>query len=73
VKDIAVIAYTFGSTGSPLLTPLSHYNLASNALQLRHWLPESRPGDERFLAQQQFASPYGLTGVMHPAYTSVQR
>lgn len=67
LDDVAVIAYTYGSTGTPLPAPLTHRNLASNALQLRHWLPEARPGDERFLAQQSFASAYGLTCVLHLA------
>ncbi|WP_338846024.1 alpha/beta fold hydrolase [Massilia sp. W12] len=67
LDDIAVIVYTWGSTGPALPAPLSHRNLASNALQLRHWLPEARPGDERFLALQSFASAYGLTGVLHLA------
>lgn len=67
VRDVAAIAYTYGSTGTPLPVPLTHRNLAANALQLRHWLPESRPGDERFLAHQPFASAYGLTGLLHLA------
>ncbi len=67
VDDVAVIAYTYGTSGTPLPVPLTHRNLAANALQLRHWLPESRPGDERFLAQQPFASAYGLTGLLHLA------
>lgn len=67
VDQVAVLAYTFGSTGTPLPVPLTHRNLASNALQLRHWLPEARPGDERFLAQQSFASAYGLTCIVHLA------
>jgi long-chain acyl-CoA synthetase len=65
MDDVAVIAYTHGSTGAPLAVPLTHRNLASNALQLRHWLPESRPGDERFLAQQPLSSAYGLTALLH--------
>lgn len=65
VEDMAVIAYTFGTGGKSLPVPLSHRNLAANALQLRHWLPESRPGEERFLAQQALSSPYGLTGLLH--------
>ncbi len=65
VEDVAVIVYTFGTTGTPLPVPLSHQNLAANALQLRHWLPESRPGDERFLAQQPLSTAYGLTGLLH--------
>ena len=65
VEDVAVIAYTYGTGGTPLPVPLTHRNLAANALQLRHWLPESRPGDERFLAQQALSSAYGLTGLLH--------
>ncbi len=34
---------------------------------MRHWLPEARPGDERFLAQQPFYSAYGLTCIVHLA------
>jgi long-chain acyl-CoA synthetase len=67
VQDVAAIAYTYGTSGTPLPVPLTHKNLASNALQLRHWLPESRPGDERFLAHQPFSSAYGLTGLLHLA------
>jgi long-chain acyl-CoA synthetase len=67
VGDTAAIAYTYGTSGTALPVPLTHRNLASNALQLRHWLPESRPGDERFLAHQPFASAYGLTGLLHLA------
>ncbi|HEX8955578.1 MAG TPA: alpha/beta fold hydrolase, partial [Burkholderiaceae bacterium] len=67
VGDVAAVAYTYGTSGTALPVPLTHRNLASNALQLRHWLPESRPGDERFLAHQPFASAYGLTGLLHLA------
>lgn len=65
VEATAAIVYTFGTGGAPMPVPLSHRNLAANALQLRHWLPESRPGDERFLAQQVFSSAYGLSGLLH--------
>ncbi|HEY5800981.1 MAG TPA: AMP-binding protein, partial [Burkholderiaceae bacterium] len=65
VDDVAVLAYTFGSTGPAMPVPLTHRNLAANALQLRHWLPESRPGDERFLAQQPLAGAYGVTCLLH--------
>ncbi|MEC5218271.1 long-chain acyl-CoA synthetase [Actimicrobium sp. GrIS 1.19] len=67
IGQIAVIVYTWGNGGNGLPVPLSHGNLASNALQLRHWLPESRPGDERFLAQQPLSTAYGLTGLLHLA------
>ncbi|CAN5245089.1 hypothetical protein BH11PSE11_BH11PSE11_39090 [soil metagenome] len=64
-EDRAVIAYTHGTSGTALPVSLTHFNLAANALQLRHWLPESRPGDERFLAHQPLSSTYGLTGLLH--------
>ena len=65
VDNIAVIVYSYGRSGTPLPIPLTHRNLSANALQLRHWLPEARPGAERFLAQQPLSLAYGLTGLMH--------
>lgn len=65
VDNLAAIVYSYGRSGTPLPIPLTHRNLASNALQLRHWLPEARPGAERFLAQQPFSLAYGLTGLLH--------
>lgn len=65
VENVASIVYSYGRSGPPLPIPLTHRNLASNALQLRHWLPESRPGAELFLAQQPLSLAYGLTGLLH--------
>jgi len=65
VENVAAIVYSYGRSGTPLPIPLTHRNLAANALQLRHWLPESRPGAERFLAQQPLSLAYGLTGLLH--------
>jgi long-chain acyl-CoA synthetase len=65
VENPATIVYSYGRSGTPLPIPLTHRNLASNALQLRHWLPEARPGAERFLVQQPLSLAYGLTGLMH--------
>ncbi|MBP6087984.1 MAG: alpha/beta fold hydrolase [Polaromonas sp.] len=51
VDDIAVIQYTSGAgEHAAKAVSLSHRNLVANALQIRHWLPESRVGDERILA-----------------------
>ena len=64
--DLAVIQYTSGTTGSrPTGVMLSHANLAANALQMRHWLPEARPGDERVLAVLPFSHSYGLTACLN--------
>jgi len=65
VENLAAIVYSYGRSGMPLPIPLTHRNLAANALQLRHWLPEARPGAERFLVQQPLSLAYGLTGLMH--------
>jgi len=65
VEHVAAIVYSYGRSGPSLPIPLTHRNLAANALQLRHWLPESRPGAERFLAQQPLSLAYGLTGLLH--------
>jgi long-chain acyl-CoA synthetase len=63
---LAVIAYTSGTSGaSPAGVMLTHANLAANALQLRHWMPDARPGDERLLAVVPFSHAYGITGCVH--------
>jgi len=68
MHDLAVIAYTSGTTGCvPAGVMLTHLNLAANALQLRHWMPEIRPGDERLLAVVPFSHSYGITGCVNIA------
>ncbi|HEY4372109.1 MAG TPA: alpha/beta fold hydrolase [Burkholderiales bacterium] len=66
VEDLAVIAYTSGTTGAaPAGVMLTHANLAANALQLRHWAPEMRAGVERILAVVPFSHAYGLTACVN--------
>ncbi len=89
IGDLAVIAYTSGTSGTtggttstapggavagsatdasadmPGGVMLTHAALAANALQLRHWSPELRPGDERILAAVPFSHAYGLTGCLN--------
>jgi long-chain acyl-CoA synthetase len=65
LDDQAVFVYSSGRSGVSRPIALSHRNLASNALQLRHWLPESRPGEERFLAEQPLSLAFGLSGLLH--------
>ena len=65
-RDLAVIQYTSGTSGArPQGVMLTHANLAANALQMRHWVPEARPGDERILAVLPFAHSYGLTACLN--------
>ena len=71
ITDLAVIAYTSGTTADAsestigLGVMLTHANLAANALQLRHWAPELRPGDERILCAVPFSHSYGLTACIN--------
>jgi long-chain acyl-CoA synthetase len=68
MESLAVIAYTSGTTGTlPAGVMLTHANLAANALQLRHWTPEIRPGDERVLAVVPFSHAYGISGCVNLA------
>jgi long-chain acyl-CoA synthetase len=66
VGDLAVIAYTSGTTGGvPAGVMLTHANLAANALQLRHWAPEMRAGVEKVLAVIPFSHAYGITACVN--------
>jgi long-chain acyl-CoA synthetase len=67
VDDLAVIHYTSGSGDTPpKAVCLSHGNLTANALQVRHWLPESRVGDERILAVGGIANSLSATVNLAP-------
>jgi long-chain acyl-CoA synthetase len=63
-SDLAVIAYTGGTTSMPKGVMLTHYNLVANALQTRHWLPNAKDGKERFLCVLPFSHSYGLTTAL---------
>jgi long-chain acyl-CoA synthetase len=72
--ELAVIAYTGGTTAEPKGVMLSHDNLAANAMQIRAWLGEEasqgapkRSKFERFLCVLPFAHSYGLmTALVAP-------
>jgi long-chain acyl-CoA synthetase len=63
-EDLAVIAYTSGTTDSPKGVMLTHRNLVANALQVRHWVSDLREGRERFLCVLPFSHSYGLTTAL---------
>jgi long-chain acyl-CoA synthetase len=67
VDDPAIITYT-GGTGDTPPKPvcLSHRNLTANALQIRHWVPELRPGDERIVAVGTLAAGFALPFNLAP-------
>jgi long-chain acyl-CoA synthetase len=64
-RDIAVLLYTGGTTGTPKGVCLSHHNLYANTLQSALGLPSLVPGAERVLAVIPFFHAFGLTAVMN--------
>jgi long-chain acyl-CoA synthetase len=64
-RDVAVLQYTGGTTGTPKGAMLTHYNLVANALQCLRWFPESVPGEERVLAVLPFFHVFAMTVVLN--------
>jgi long-chain acyl-CoA synthetase len=62
--DLAVIAYTGGTTDVPKGVMLTHRNLVANALQFRHWVPDLKEGKEIYLCVLPFSHSYGLTAAL---------
>ena len=70
-EDMAVIQFTGGTTAAAKGVMLSHRNLVANALQTRHWMPEAKEGQERFLSVLPFSHSYGLTTALTVPVTLV--
>lgn len=64
-RDIAVLQYTGGTTGTPKGAMLAHANLNANAAQVRAWAQTIEPGEDRFLATLPLFHVFGMTGVMN--------
>ena len=64
-EDLAAILYTTGTTAEPKGVCLSHGNLVANALQNRHWFPDTKYGQETFLSVIPFTHSYGMTAAMN--------
>ena len=60
-RDVAVLQFTGGTTGSPRPAMLSHANLVANAYQTRLWLPEATAGRETTLGVLPLFHVFGLT------------
>lgn len=63
--DLAVLAYTGGTTGRPKGAILLHRNLVANVLQTASWLPDIHRGEEVVLGALPFFHSYGMTVVMN--------
>ncbi len=64
-KDVAVLQYTGGTTGTPKGAMLSHANLYVNVLQVNSWTPELRDGEERVMGVLPFFHVFAMTVVMN--------
>jgi long-chain acyl-CoA synthetase len=60
-QDVALFQYTGGTTGVPKAAMLTHCNLVSNTMQLRHWLYAMEEGKERMMGAIPFFHVYGMT------------
>ncbi|WP_404453414.1 AMP-binding protein [Virgibacillus necropolis] len=64
-KDLALLQYTGGTTGSPKGVMLTHFNLVSNVQMSQAWLYKTREGGETILGVLPFFHVYGMTTVMN--------
>jgi long-chain acyl-CoA synthetase len=70
-KDVAVLQYTGGTTGTPKGAMLTHYNIFANVVQAEGWaFRPTRRGENTFLLVIPFFHIYGFTvgligGVWH--------
>jgi len=59
-KDVALLQYTGGTTGTPKGAMLTHRNLVANALQARAWFPRLKEEKEVILCAVPVFHVYGL-------------
>ncbi|WP_159881741.1 AMP-binding protein [Paenibacillus puerhi] len=64
-RDLALIQYTGGTTGTAKGVMLTHYNLTANTIQSRLWAYRSAPAEEKYLAGLPFFHVFGMTVLMN--------
>lgn len=64
-KDIAVLQYTGGTTGTPKGAILTHANLYVNAVQCSMWFAGLDEGKERMMAVLPFFHVFAMTAIMN--------
>ena len=64
-RDVAVLQYTGGTTGTPKGAMLSHANVTANMQQCLAWFPDFKPGAERALAVLPFFHVFAMTVLMN--------
>lgn len=63
--DLALIQYTGGTTGVPKGAMLTHRNLVANALQVKTWMLDGQPGQEKMLCALPFFHVYGMSVALN--------
>ncbi|MBW1811550.1 MAG: long-chain fatty acid--CoA ligase [Deltaproteobacteria bacterium] len=69
-KDLAVLQYTGGTTGSPKGAMLTHMNLVANAIQTSSWDTKNVPGKDVIVGVLPLFHIYAMTTVMNMATIS---
>jgi long-chain acyl-CoA synthetase len=64
-EELAVLAYTGGTTGIPKAAMLTHGNLLANVAQINAWLPQVQYGAERVMGLLPFSHSFGLTACLN--------
>ena len=64
-KDVAVLQYTGGTTGTPKGAMLTHANAYINVQQVVAWAPSLEEGNERILGILPFFHVFAMTVVMN--------
>ncbi|HMN37873.1 MAG TPA: long-chain fatty acid--CoA ligase [Hyphomicrobium sp.] len=64
-RDVAVLQYTGGTTGTPKGAMLTHTNLYANAAQINAWATGLKPGEERVLGALPLFHVFAMTVVMN--------
>jgi long-chain acyl-CoA synthetase len=64
-RDLALLQYTGGTTGTAKGVMLSHKNLVANAVQCTAVLYKMKPGKEKVLGVLPLFHVYGMTAVMN--------
>ncbi len=64
-RDLAVLQYTGGTTGTPKGAMLTHENIAANTQQVAAWMPDLEYGRERILAVLPFFHVFAMSVVLN--------
>lgn len=64
-RDVALLQYTGGTTGTPKGAMLTHANLYANTVQTAMWFPDMEAGRERILCVLPLFHVFAMTVIMN--------